>query len=252
MNDPFFDKGNPLLDDFMGNSARCIHKWVDYFDVYHRSLARYRNRPITFLEIGVQNGGSAHMWRRYFGPQAKIIGVDIDPACKALENEGFEIYIGDQADPAFWQSFLSKHSEIDVVIEDGGHSMTQQIVTFNALFPALRHGGTYICEDTHTSYFPAHGGGLAKPGTFHEYVKGLIDDMHAWYHTPLSTLDASYMAHHLYAISFFDSIVVMEKKKRNPPLTLARGDGGHQKLPPAQTFLDVRRMFGVPDEPPTQ
>ena len=241
------NNGNPLLDDFMANGARCIHKWVDYFEVYHRCFERYRNRPVVFVEIGVQNGGSTHMWRRYLGDQAKIIGIDVDPACKALEQEGFEIWIGDQADPQFWERFKQVHPTVDLVLDDGGHTMAQQIQTFHSLFPALSNGGTYVCEDTHTSYFPAHGGGLRRPGTFHEYVKGLIDDMHAWYHAPLEQLNAAYMARNLYSLAIYDSIVVMEKRRKNPPLLLARGSDGHRKNPPAMTHVEMRRAFGVPD-----
>jgi hypothetical protein len=240
--------GNPLLDDFMANAGRCIHKWVDYFDVYHRAFERYRGQPITFLEIGVQNGGSTHMWRRYFGPQARIIGVDVDPSCRALADEGFEIWIGDQADPQFWERFKQAHPRIDVVLDDGGHTMAQQITSFKALFPILSEGGTYLCEDTHTSYFPAHGGGRRRPGTFIEYVKGLVDDMHAWYHAPLADLSRADLAEHLYSLAFYDSIVVMEKRRKNPPLLLARGQEGHRKNPVAMSHVDMRRAFGVPDE----
>ena len=88
----------------------------------------------------------------------------------------------------------------------------------------------------------------AEAGTFHELVKALIDDMHAWYHAPLAELStAAYMAKNLYAISVFDSIVVLEKRKRNPPLALARGYQGHQGIPPAMSFLDIRRSYKVPD-----
>jgi hypothetical protein len=41
-------------------------------------------------------------------------------------------------------------------------------------------GGVYLCEDTHTSYWPDFGGGLRKEGTFIERTKGLIDSIHAW------------------------------------------------------------------------
>jgi hypothetical protein len=239
---------NPLLEYFMRNGGRVIHKWVDYFEVYHQAFQRFRGKPIKFLEIGVQNGGSTRMWREYFGPQATIIGVDIDPNCRSLQDEGFEIWIGDQADPAFWEAFTASHPQLDVVLDDGGHTMTQQIRTFEALFPRLQPGGTYLCEDTHTSYFPAHGGGLRREGTFHEFVKGLIDEMHAWYHAPLQQLeDAASMARSLRAIHVHDSIVVFEKRVRNPPLALARGTESHVPVPPAMTYLDMRRVFGVPD-----
>lgn len=239
--------GNPLLDYFVANSGHVIHKWIHYFDVYHRVLDRYRGQPVKLLEIGVQNGGSARMWRHYLGSAAQIIGVDVDPQCKDLEAEGIEVWIGDQSDPDFWRRFIDQHGEIDIVIDDGGHTMVQQIVTFEALFPALANGGTYLCEDTHTSYFPAYGGGNKRIGTFHEYAKGLVDEMHAWYHAPVSALTTRSFAHNLSSLSFYDSIVVMEKRQKNPPLALARGTEGHKNVPPAMTYLDLRRFSGVGD-----
>jgi hypothetical protein len=246
---PGMDAGNPLLEYFMRNGGHVIHKWVDYFDVYHRAFAPYRGRPIKFLEIGIQNGGSARMWREYFGPAATIIGVDVDPACKALEEEGFEVWIGDQADTAFWGDFTSVHGELDIVLDDGGHTMAQQIVTFEALFPRLRDRGSYLCEDTHTSYFPSHGGGRDRPGTFLQYVKGLIDEMHAWYHAPVAQLGSqAYLAQHLYSIGVYDSIVLFEKRRRSPPLALARGSVNEvTEVPPAMSYLDMRRVHGIPD-----
>jgi len=41
------------------------------------------------------------MWRKYFGPQARIIGIDIDERCRVIEEEGFEVFIGSQEDPKF-------------------------------------------------------------------------------------------------------------------------------------------------------
>ena len=238
---------NPLLTAFMRTGGRVVHKWLDYFDVYHRYFSRFRGERITFVEIGVQNGGSLRMWRDYFGPQARLIGVDVDPRCKALEAEGFEIWIGDQASPEFWQEFLSKTPSLDIVLDDGGHTMEQQINTFKALFPALVHGGVFLCEDTHTSYFPGYGGGLRREGSFHEYIKGLIDEMHAWYHAPLPDIAQTAMAQQLYSLAVYDSIVVMEKRLRNPPLALVRGQQAHTTLPITMNYLELRRAVGIPD-----
>jgi hypothetical protein len=38
---------------------------------------------------------------------------------------------------------------VDVIIDDGGHTTEQQIVTFEELFPILNPGGVYLCEDIH-------------------------------------------------------------------------------------------------------
>ena len=62
-----------------------VHKWHHYFDVYTRYFERYRDRPITMLEIGVFRGGSLRMWKEYFHTDSTIVGVDIDESCQAHE-----------------------------------------------------------------------------------------------------------------------------------------------------------------------
>lgn len=42
--------------------------------------------------------------------------------------------------------------DFDIIIDDGGHTMNQQITSFKILFPALKSGGIYVIEDLHTSY----------------------------------------------------------------------------------------------------
>jgi hypothetical protein len=240
-------KSNQLLTAFINKSDRMVFKWIDYFEVYEKAFQAYKNKPVTFLEIGIQNGGSLQMWRNFFGPEAKIIGIDIDPKCKSLEAEGFEIWIGNQADPNFWAEFKNNHPSIDLVLDDGGHTMEQQIVTFESLFPILSNGGTYVCEDTHTSYFPSHGGGLKENGTFHEYIKMMIDEMHAWYYAPISNINNSYIAKNLYSIAVYDSIIVMEKRQKNAPIALARGFEGDVRNPASMTYIELRHAFGIPD-----
>ncbi len=78
--------GNALLDAFIAGPDRAVQKWIDYFDAYDRLLSSWRGRDLTFLEIGVQNGGSLMMWRDYLGPRARIIGVDVDPNCRAMRD----------------------------------------------------------------------------------------------------------------------------------------------------------------------
>ncbi len=109
------------------------------------------------------------MWRHYFGPQARIHGVDIEPACKAYESDGIEITIGDQGDPAFWSTLLARTPRIDIVIDDGGHLPHQQVVTLEALLPHLSPGGVYVCEDI-----------FGATNEVHSYVHGLARNLHTW------------------------------------------------------------------------
>ena len=41
-------------------------KWEKYFDVYENILNKYKNKNITFVEIGIFNGGSLKLWKKFF------------------------------------------------------------------------------------------------------------------------------------------------------------------------------------------
>ena len=87
------------------------------------------------------------MWKAYFGQNARIIGVDLEAACKKYSEPGIDIFIGDQSDRSFWKSFREHVGAIDVVIDDGGHTPEQQMITMEELLPYMAPGGVYLCED---------------------------------------------------------------------------------------------------------
>ena len=70
---------NPLLQYFENNDRRTIHKWMHYFEIYHRHFSRFRDQHPTVIKFGVAHGGSLQMWKDYFGGGAQIYGVDINP-----------------------------------------------------------------------------------------------------------------------------------------------------------------------------
>lgn len=201
---------------FRTNSGRLISKWHHYFSVYDRHLAPFRNHPVTVVEFGVFHGGSLQMWKDYFGPGARIIGVDINPACAELAEEQIEIVIGDQEDREFLRKLAAEVGPVDVLIEDGGHMMAQQINTFEEFWPHIVDGGIFLIEDLHTSYWEDFGGGYKKPGTFIEYAKDLIDRMHAW-HSRESGFDADDYTRSIQGMHVYDSIIVFDKADVRSP-----------------------------------
>lgn len=58
------------------------------------------------------------MWRHYFGSQAHILGVDINPECRRFAGAQVDIEIGDQADREFWQDPARKMPRIDILMEE--------------------------------------------------------------------------------------------------------------------------------------
>ena len=154
------------------NSPYPSHKHTTYFDSYDHFFRPYKDKKITFIEIGVKDGGSLFMWRNYFGSKARIIGIDLNPKAKKWEKEGFEIFIGNQSDKDFWSSFFQEVSEIDIALDDGGHTYSQQIITTECILPHIKDEGLLVIEDTHTSYMDGFGD---KNFSFMEYVKEHID-----------------------------------------------------------------------------
>lgn len=219
------------LRNLFYSTPKSSVKWSRYFDVYQRYLEKYEGKNITFIEVGVQDGGSLEMWSKFFGPDSKIYGIDIDPKCADLvyDNPNIKIIIGDQESPEFWDKTLKEIGPIDAIVEDGGHTMQQQIVSFEKVFPVIKFGGVYICEDTHTSYFHTHNGGYRNPNTFIEYSKDFIDILHLADTSMYGSVGQSNLNHvinghknlvtkkfayDLSSIHYYDSMVIIEKDER--------------------------------------
>lgn len=199
---------------FFGPKTRLVDKWLHYLDKYEHHFAPYRGTDVKMLEIGVFKGGSLEMWNSYFGPASTIFGVDIDPQCAGYETANTKVRIGSQDDPAFLRSVIDEMGTPDIILDDGSHVAKHQEVSFDVLFPLLKEGGLYVIEDLHTAYWPVWGGGHRRAGTAIELVKSMIDDMHAWYHdAPTRTPAKTDIA----AIHVYDSMVFIEKKKRERP-----------------------------------
>jgi hypothetical protein len=163
------------------DKASNIH---NYTETYATFFAPIRNKPIKFLEIGIAHGSSARLWDKYF-PNAELHFIDICPEVFNRNKPARANYhILDQADTNALKEFINRvGGDFDVIIDDGGHEVHQQIISFQALFPFVRSGGLYIIEDLHTSYWRSYGGNgekgrpLAGPGTAMEFFKNLVEDL---------------------------------------------------------------------------
>lgn len=208
---------NPLYKYFKNNNGRLIHKWLHYFDIYHKYFDKFRGKQVTVLEFGVSHGGSLQMWRDYFGKNARIIGVDINPECAKLADNKTEIYIGSQEDKKFLSRIMKDIGQVDIVIDDGGHTVFQQNTTFDVVYDFVKTGGIYLVEDLHTNYWREFGGGLKKSDTFIEKSKSLVDSLHAWHSRDAESLTVDDFTKTTYSIHFYDSVVVFEKEDIKEP-----------------------------------
>lgn len=210
--------------------------WHNYTRHYFRYFSPLREKRLKVLEIGVAQGQSLKMWEEFF-PNAEISGIDTNPDCLKSANERAKIFIGDQADEEFLKSFAEKAGgNFDIIIDDGGHFMHQQITSFRILFPCLNAGGIYVIEDLCTSYWENFGGGFRKSCTTVEFLKDLIDELNnrgkqgcgdpAKISCSLQENELSYFTTYLDSIHFYLSICFIFK--RDPHQIIRSLDGNPQ------------------------
>jgi len=196
---------NSLSDYFNGHQeGKGIWKWLHYFDIYHRHLSNFVGRDIKILEVGVLGGGSLDMWRSYFGGNCHVYGVDVNKDSAGFTNDYTSIFVGDQADKAFWSDFKKEVKGIDILIDDGGHKPEQQRVTLEEMLPFINPGGIYICEDIH-----------GKHNQFFSYACGLVSSLNA-----MKTSDQKHICctspfqSAIYGVHFYPYIMVIEKQQK--------------------------------------
>jgi trans-aconitate methyltransferase len=130
-----------------GTDKSYYHTFTRFYEPYFRPL---RNNPITILEIGISEGASLRMMQTYF-PHAQIHAIDVNPASIRNYGDRVHTYLCSQTDLATVTTLFGD-MEFDIIIDDGSHVTSHQQMSLGFLFPRLKPGGLYICEDIHTSF----------------------------------------------------------------------------------------------------
>lgn len=207
-----------MLREIFDNLERHCGKFEHYFDIYERHFSKFVGKKPVVVEVGICRGGSAEMWQKYFGEGATIVGIDVDPNAfkPEIQTPGCIQVNGDQGSTQFWDGFLKEYPKIDILLDDGGHHMAQQIVTLQQVWPHITDGGVYMCEDTHTSYWPNYGGGLTNPQSFTNYAKSITDTMNSQYWKGNDASNDNKMFADFFkdldSQHFYDSVVAFEKR----------------------------------------
>jgi hypothetical protein len=169
---------------------------------------------MLLIEIGCGQGGSLQLWKRYLGPYAQIVGVDIIESCKEFEEEQIAVRIGHQADLNFLEEILVEFGPPDIVLDDGSHVMSHIRASFAHLYPRTSTTGVYMVEDLHTAYLSQYEGGLHDERSFIELCKGLIDELNA--DLSRGALAPTDFTRSTLSMHFYDSVVVFERGRHLP------------------------------------
>jgi SAM-dependent methyltransferase len=140
-----------------------------YTNLYQMLFDPIRWTVTNVTEMGVSAGQSLQVWFHYF-PNAHIHGFDpyhdMDRAETLFSGHRVHIYRQDVLDPDVTLQDVGLVSEsMDIVIEDGFHTVDQQEAFLQKLFTIVKPGGYYIIEDVGYRH-----GGLRK---FHTHPEEL-------------------------------------------------------------------------------
>jgi hypothetical protein len=155
------------------------------FTVYEKYLEPIRDQPLKMLEIGLGcdmgygPGKSYYTWLEFL-PNVDLYYIEYNKECVEKWSQNMtnvKIFTGSQSDVDFLNKFInSSGGGFDIIIDDGGHTMEQQITSLEKLFPIVKPGGMYFCEDLQTSYIESYG---ATPGakTMMGFIQELLNDL---------------------------------------------------------------------------
>ena len=168
---------NSLFELYSQHQGKLSDKWSIYLSEYDRIFSPYRDLPINFLEIGIQNGGSLEIWAKYFKNANIFVGCDINPQCSVLKYEDprINVVVGDANSDSAGKVIFGLSPTFDIVVDDGSHTSGDIAKAFSRYFPSIKDGGVFIAEDLHCSYWEEFEGGIYYPYSSIAFFKRLAD-----------------------------------------------------------------------------
>jgi SAM-dependent methyltransferase len=133
-------------------------------DWYERTFAA--DPPRRVLEVGIFKGGSVALFAGLWQPERLLAADIVTDRVAALDEfiranglgERVKTRYGvDQADAQTLRALVTEEFEgapLDLVIDDGCHFYEETRATFEAVFPLVRPGGTYVIEDWAWAHWP--------------------------------------------------------------------------------------------------
>ena len=143
-------KKNELFDkdlNFLFEYFNSLKQLVNIADCYHENLKELKNKKLDILEIGLAKGGGIASLYFYF-PNSNLIGVDNNPfRIRYKSNRIRSIYVDTSSKKILQNLTNHLNQKFDIIIDDCGHRLIDQILSFSENFKNLKKGGFYIVED---------------------------------------------------------------------------------------------------------
>jgi 23S rRNA U2552 (ribose-2'-O)-methylase RlmE/FtsJ len=115
-------------------------------------------------------GASLRMWRDYF-PNARVVGVDIDPKTMFSEPR-IETAVMDQLNRSSVEEVFNKlNRKFDIIIDDGLHTLEAAKSFSSVALNYLESDGLYIVEDIWHSHVDMYAEWAESTGKIYDIVE---------------------------------------------------------------------------------
>jgi len=141
------DKGNKFINQYArfskkNNKLIKGHKYAAFYEMFIKKL---KKKKLNILELGSFKGNATASLFFYF-KNSFIYSLDLYPDLFIYKSKRIKNFKIDNSSEKELLS-LSKTTKYDLIIEDAGHYLKDQIITLFTLFSKLKKKGIYIVEE---------------------------------------------------------------------------------------------------------
>ena len=144
------DKGNQFENQYAHPSKRTPEKIKGhgYSNIYQKYFEDLKSNNLKILEIGSFHGNASAALFFYF-KKSKFFAADIYPDLfRYKSNRIVNFYVNSSDENSIQRNIIDKFSDnFDIIIEDAGHFLKDQIISLFMLFKKLNSGGLFIVEE---------------------------------------------------------------------------------------------------------
>ena len=143
------DKGEFFVDQYVQPIKKNYKKIPahDYSKFYEKFFFDIKEKQCNILELGSFYGHASASLFFYF-KYSTIYSGDIYPDLFRYKSERINnFFIDTSSEDSIKKTLLNKKISFDIIIEDAGHFLKDQIISLFLLFRKLNSGGLFIIEE---------------------------------------------------------------------------------------------------------
>jgi len=143
------DKGSFFVDQYMQPIKRSYKKIPahGYSQFYEKFFSEKKDKNCNILELGSFYGNACASLFFYF-KYSQIYSGDIYPDLFRYKSKRINnFFIDTSSEDSIKKTLLNKKISFDIIIEDAGHFLKDQIISLFLLFRKLNSGGLFIIEE---------------------------------------------------------------------------------------------------------